>query len=259
MLKPTPCDLAGLSVLVTRPAEPAAALSEAIQAARGRPMSFPAMEILGPADSKATRRRMQEINHCDLLIFISANAVQYAFGMLPDDIPLDLPIAAVGSATATALSNAGLDATLVPAKRMDSEGLLALPQLQSVKGKKILIIRGNGGRETLRETLLERGAKVDYIEVYRRRIPKRNPANLIRNWGQMVDVVSATSNAILDNLFTLFGEAGRTLLQQTPLVVISQRMAEHADELGCEYIFIADSALDKSIVKTLCEVNRDVT
>jgi len=249
-----PCNLGGLSVLVTRPAAQAAALAEAISAAHGRPISFPALEILGPGDKQMARAQLADLARFDLLIFISANAVRYAFPLLPDNIPLDLQIAAVGKATAQALREVGLDPTLVPQDSMDSEGLLALPPLREARGRQILIVRGNGGRELLKETLEQRGAQVDYVEVYRRRLPQRNPANLIANWGQMVEAVTATSGQILDNLFTLLGAQGASLLQATPLVVVSERIAEQAAARGCRIIYLANSARDNDIVRSLCEV-----
>lgn len=251
-------DLAGLSVLVTRPAEQAAALSESIQTARGRPVSFPAMEILGPKDKKAAKAQLADLHKVDLLVFISTNAVNYAFPLMPDDIPLDLQIAAVGRATASALDETGLEPTLVPNTSMDSEGLLALPELQDMQGKKVLIVRGNSGRETLRDVLIERGAQIEYVEVYRRQLPERNPANLIANWEGLVDVVTITSGQILNNLFSLLGESGADLLRTTPLVVVSERVAEQAAELGCEFIYIADSAMDAAIIKSLDEINREL-
>ena len=253
-----PCNLGGLSVLVTRPEEQAAALCEAIQAAHGRPLRFPALEILGPPDKKAVRAQLADLGKVDLLIFVSANAVRYAFPQMPDNIPLNLQVAAVGSATAKVLDEYGLEPTLLPQDSMDSEGLLALPQLQDVAGRRILIVRGNGGRETLRETLEQRGATVEYVEVYRRRIPQRNPANLIANWAQMVEVVTVSSAQILDNLFTLLGTEGEPLLQGTPLLVVSTRIAEHAAERGCEVIYVADSALDADVLATLCEISREL-
>ena len=249
-----PCNLAGLSVLVTRPEEQANPLCELIQSAHGRPIRFPTLEILGPVDKKAVRAQLAELSKIDLLIFVSANAVRYAFPQMPDNIPLDLQVAAVGAATAKTLDEYGLEPTLVP-EQMDSEGLLAMPQLQDMAGKKILIVRGNGGRELLRETLEQRGASVDYIEAYRRQVPQRNPGNLIANWEQMVEVVSVSSAQILDNLFGMLGPQGADLLRTTPLVVVSTRIAEHAAELGCEIIHVSDSALDADVLATLCEVN----
>lgn len=254
-----PCDLAGLSVLVTRPAHQADALCELIEAAHGRPVRFPTLEILGPADKHAARRALAGAAGADLLIFVSANAVQYAYPLLPAQLPVDLDVAAVGSATARALTDAGLEPTLLPA-RMDSEGLLALPRLQAVAGQRVYILRGNGGRELMTETLRARGADVRAVEVYRRALPQRRAAaaNLIRNWSALVQAVVATSNAVLENLLTLLGDDGDALLRRTPLVVISQRMAERAVALGCGSVFVADSALDADVLAALCRVNEDV-
>jgi len=250
-----PCHLGGLSVLVTRPAHQAEGLCELIQAAHGRPIRFPTIEILGPADKQTARSQLAAARQADLLVFVSANAVQYAFPLLPDQLPLDIDIAAVGKATASALGESGLDPTLLP-ERMDSEGLLALPALQDVTGKSILILRGNGGRELLAETLRERGADVTQVEVYRRTLPKRTAGarNLLGGWQQLVDVVIATSNAIFDNLLELLGDEGLALLQTTPLIVVSQRGAEHAIAKGCQSVFLANSAADRDLLDALCEV-----
>ena len=252
---PPACNLSGLSVLVTRPQHQSEELCSLIEAAHGRPVRFPAIEIHGPADKRAAREALTGAQRADLLIFVSTNAVQYAFPLLPEQLPLDVEIAAVGKATAQTLSEQGLDPTLVP-QRMDSEGLLDLPALQSVSGKTIFILRGNEGRELLHETLSARGARVHQVEVYRRALPRRQAAatNLVRNWAQLVDVVTATSNAIIDNLFTLLGDEGAQLLRTTPLVVISQRMAEHAIGLGCQQVHLAQSARSADLLQALCEL-----
>lgn len=251
----SPCDLAGLSVLVTRPAQQSEGLCRLIETARGRPVRFPAIEILGPVDKHATRKELQGAGRAGVLIFVSVNAVQYAFPLLPDQLPLNIDIAAVGSATAHALTAHGLDPTLVP-ERMDSEGLLDLPTLQSVQGRPIYILRGNGGRELLATTLHERGAEVHQVEVYRRALPQRPAAaaNLIRGWQQLVQVVLVTSNAILDNLHALLGDEGAELLHNTPLVVVSRRMAEHAAARGCQQVHVAASARDADLLAALCEI-----
>lgn len=246
------CNLGGLNVLVTRPAEQAAEFAERISDVHGRPVSFPVLEILGPADKRAVRVALADLAPGDILVFVSANAVRYAFPQMPDNIPLDLQIAAVGSATARTLTEYGLEPTLVP-ERMDSEGLLELPALQTVMDHRVLIVRGNGGREVLRRELEARGARVDYVEVYRRRIPQRNPANLIAGWDRLVDIVTITSVQILDNLFTLMGEQGEPLLRRTPLLAASERIATAAAERGCEQVLVATSALDADMLQALCD------
>ena len=254
-----PCDLGGLSVLVTRPAHQSDGLCELIQTARGRPVRFPALEILGPSDKHAARTALVAADRADMLIFVSANAVQYAFPLLPGQLPIDIDVAAVGGATARALAAAGLDPTLVP-ERMDSEGLLALPALESVKDKTVYILRGNGGRTLIREVLRERGAEVREVEVYRRQLPEhpKGVANLLQNWSRLVQVVTASSNQVLDNLFKILGDEGAQHLHSTPLIVVSQRMAEHALARGCESLYVANSANDEDVMAALCEANGDI-
>ena len=242
-------------MLVTRPERQADGLCEAIAAAHGRPVRFPTLQIAGPADPSAVRASLAAIAADDLLVFVSVNAVRYAFPLLPDQLPLSLAIAAVGSATAEALSDCGLEPTLVPA-RMDSEGLLALPGLQAVTGRRVLLVCGNGGRELIEQTLCERGARVERVEVYRRQRPERQAAarNLVAGWDRLVDVVTASSNAILANLFAMIGPAGGELLRATPLVVISERMADYAQGQGCRHVFVADSPRDDAVVAAICRV-----
>jgi uroporphyrinogen-III synthase len=255
-----PCDLGGLSVLVTRPVDQAEGLCDLIAAVRGRPVRFPTLEILGPPDKHAVRAELSTIANGDLLIFISANAVRYSFPLLPDRVPLDLAIAAVGTATARSLSEHGLDPTIVP-QRMDSEGLLAEAGLQSVAGRRVFILCGNQGREMIQNELTQRGAEVRRVEVYRRQRPERRAAaqNLVAGWPRLVDTVVATSNDILDNLFAMLGADGHDLVRATPLVVISQRMAEHAIGRGCERVHVAASARDQDVLATLCEIESTIS
>lgn len=249
----SPCHLQGLGVLVTRPAEQARRLGEAIEAAHGRPILFPCVEIAGPAEPAAVQQQLQRAGSYDLLVFISVNAVQYAFPLLPDSLPADQQVAAVGSATAARLADYGLEPSLVP-ERFDSEGLLALPALADMTDRRVLILRGSGGRELLAEALRQRGAAVDYAEVYQRRLPARSAANLVAGWERWVDVVIVTSSEILDNLFSLLGETGAPKLQQTPLVVISERLADHARARGCRKLFLAADAGDRAVLQALCEL-----
>ncbi len=227
-------------------------MCQLIEAAHGRPIRFPTLEIRGPIDKQQARHELEAARRSDLLVFVSSNAVQFAFPLLPDQLPLDIDVAAVGSSTARALNDVGLEPTLVP-EVMNSEGLLAMPALQSCSGRDVIVLRGNGGRELLAETLQARGATVRQVEVYRRLLPDRPGAvsNLTRNWAGLVDVVSVTSIAILDNLFTLLGDDG-SLLLETPIVTASDRVSAHARERGCERVQTAASALDKDMLRALC-------
>ena len=68
------------------------------------------VSIVGEADADkaAARAALAAVRDADLLVFVSANAVQYAFPLMPGEIPLDLDIAAIGQATARKLEEIGL-------------------------------------------------------------------------------------------------------------------------------------------------------
>lgn len=248
---PDPRELAGKGVLVTRPAAQAEGLCRLIEAAGGRAIRFPAIAIEPVDDPAPVRRLLAE--HWDLMIFISRNAVELALALLPGGRPPAGPqIAAIGRATAAALSAAGREPDLVPAGRYDSESLLESRQLAGLKGRRVLIVRGAGGRALLGNALVERGAQLAYAEVYRRTLPETDPAPLLASWRRVVHLAIATSGEVLDNLFTLVGEGGRGLLLATPLVVVSQRTAAAARHLGFARVELAERAADQAIFAALC-------
>lgn len=239
-------ELAGLGVLVTRPAHQAEPLCRLIEAHGGRPVRFPALDIQPPRDPEPARRLLAQ--DWDLLVFVSANAVTHAL-----DLAGRLPAgrrAAVGRATAQALVKAGHGPDLVP-ERQDSEGLLERAELRHMAGQRVLIVRGEGGRPLLGDSLAARGARVSYAEVYRRVLPERDPASLLAHWDQEIQVVTATSAEVLENLAHLLGETGRARLQGTPLVVISERMEAAARAAGMTRLIRAPAADDGSVVAAL--------
>ena len=246
------CDLAGRGVLVTRPAGQAAGLCALIAAAGGRPIRFPALEIAPVADPTPARTLLAK--RWDLLVFVSRNAVEQALAITAGNgtWPGANRLAAVGRSTACALTEAGRPPDLVPSERFDSESLLALPGLADLGGRRVLIVRGEGGRALLGEALAERGASVHYAQVYRRMRPDLDPADLLDRWPGEVQLVTATSDEVLLNLESILGEGGRQLLQSTPLVVISERGAATARRLGFQRVRAAERASDDAIVEALC-------
>lgn len=244
--------LAGRGVLVTRPAHQAEPLCELLEARGARPIRFPVLAIAPPADVESARARLARLAEYHRVVFISVNAVEQAAALL-GGLPENLPAAVVGRASARALREHGVAAVLQPAAGADSEALLALPELRAVAGRRILIVRGEGGRELLADTLRGRGATVEYAEVYRRVCPVVDPTVLPALWReQRVDAVTATSNETLGNLYQLAGPAGRDLLRTTALVVASPRAADLAAELGWTApVRVAASAEDGAMVAAL--------
>jgi len=244
-------------ILVTRPAHQAKALCDLIVAMGGEAILLPAIEIVPPDDPRAVKAVIDRLDDFDLAVFISANAVAYG-----DDVvrarhgswPPALRIAAVGRRSAEQLAVRGLPVDICPAAGYSSESLLAEDALQDaqVAGKHVIIFRGEGGRELIADTLSGRGARVEYAEVYRRRPPSEGAAvfsRLLREgW---VDVVIVSSNEGLDNLLSMAG-AARSRLLQTRLVVISERTATHARDLGFELTpCVATESSDAGLVEAL--------
>jgi uroporphyrinogen-III synthase len=251
-----PCDLNGRGVLVTRPAAQAEGLCRLIEAANGRPLAVPGIEIAPAADPREAADLLSAA--WDLMYFVSPNAVAHALALVPDGSWSRVErIAAVGRATATALAEAGRAPDLVPEQRFDSETLLRMPELAEMQGRRVLIVRGDGGRALLGDTLRARGAEVAYAEVYRRLRPQFDPGPLLANWSDAVALVTATSDEVLLNLVEMLGPDGRAPLLATPLVVVAERTAETARGLGFACVQVAERAEDAAIVRSLCElVNR---
>jgi len=252
---PSRATLAGVGVLVTRPAHQAQGLCQLVEQAGGRPILFPALEILDIDDTGPLLALIDRLDEFDIAIFISPNAVSKALNLIRGRRPLPqhLQLAAVGKGSAKALTSNGLKPHIYPATRFDSEALLELPAMQDVNGKRIVIFRGDGGRELLAETLRERGAQVEYAECYRRATPKGDIGALLKRWARgEVHIVTVTSAETLRNLFDMVGQLGRQWLQKTPIVVVSARAAELARELGCKVEpIVASQASDEAILAAI--------
>ena len=247
--------LNGCHVLITCPEHQSHRLCELIEAASGHAYRLPVMEIINPDNIEKATAMVKRLDEFDCAIFISANAVEKSHQIVvaQRSWPTSLKLAAVGKRTAMALEQLGLEVEICPRQGFSSEALLALDALKNIKGKKIVIFRGEGGRELLAQTLRERGALVEYAEVYRRRIPdnaKEELQALIRK--NAIEVVVATSNEGLNNLYQIAGEEHRLWLLEKKLVVLSQRTAKVANELGFIHkAKIANQASDEALVESI--------
>jgi uroporphyrinogen-III synthase len=245
-------------ILVTRPAAQAQGLCARIAALGGEPVELPAIEIRPPGDSAPLVALTERLDDYDLAVFISVNAVHYGleFILARRAWPARVQIAAVGLASNAALERHGLRASLVPEHEYSSEGLLALEALADMHGRRVVILRGNGGRDTLFETLAARGAAVEYVEVYRRARPHADPQHMqaLLAPGHL-DVITVTSNESLQNLFDMAGPDGQPLLRNIPLVVASPRQAALAAKLGFRQgAVIAGHASDAAIIAGIVQL-----
>ncbi|MDP2695602.1 MAG: uroporphyrinogen-III synthase [Gallionella sp.] len=235
--------LAGLKIAVTRPREQAAPLARRIEQAGGVPLLFPLLDIAPAADQAALHEQLDRLPQFDLAIFISPNAVQYGMAAIRTmgELPQKLKIATVGQGSAKALRELGVADVIAPAERFDSEGLLALPELQDVDGWRVLIFRGDGGRELLGDTLRARGATVEYAACYRRSKPQQDAAVLL---DAAPDALTVTSSEALGYLWQMLDEAQRDRMCGIPLFVPHQRIAELARRQGWRQVRPTDAGDD---------------
>jgi uroporphyrinogen-III synthase len=246
--------LAGLGVLVTRPEPQAAPLARLLEAHGASIFRLPAIAVCARPDRAAIRAALGPLDRYQWLIFVSANAVRFGIYLLEER--RELRLAAVGPATAAALNHAGFRVSLVPTGGYDSESLLAEPELQHVHGQRIAIVRGEGGRELLGEVLAARGAEVSYADVYTRARPEYPPETIAAVETALaegvIDVITATSGEIVENLLELLTPAGRESLRRATLLAGSRRIADRARELGLDGpVIIADRADDAGLKDAL--------
>lgn len=251
--------LAGRTVLITRPVHQSAALVRKVTAAGGKTFVFPALGI-EPVAADRLAEALAYLVTANIAIFVSPNAAQFgmaaihAHGGLPDA----LQFFAVGPGTARALAVQGIEGAVVP-DGQDSEALLALPQLQAVAGRRVMIVRGIGGRALMAETLRARGADVQFMECYRRICPHADPAPLLARWqAGGIDAVTIASAETLRNLAMLLGEPGAPLLAATPLFAPHEKIAEAARRFGIAHV-IATAGGDAGLLDGLVNWFRNKT
>jgi len=242
-------------VLVTRPAHQAENLSRLIEAQGGVAVRFPTLAIAALDDASAIQNTLAHLDRYQWLVFVSANAVTM-HSYYSDDGKIkkikSVRIAAIGKATAQALALAGLPVDLVPESGYNSEALLAMPQMQQMKGQSCLIVRGEGGREELATTLRSRGATVEYLDVYKRIIPGIDSSQVSFLLAQdKLDVITITSGEALQNLLIMLEEKHHQRLFEVPLVVVSNRIRQIAVDIGFKQIAVTDSPSDVAILKTV--------
>jgi uroporphyrinogen-III synthase len=233
--------LDGRHIVVTRPAGQATHLAEALVALGAKPVLFPVLEIFDVEDNGPLLAAAGRLDEFDWAAFVSPNAVEKALGAIlaRRSWPAHLRAATVGKSSENALAAFGVRDVVAPQDRFDSEALVALPELQDVAGKKVLICRGDGGRELLGDTLRERGATVEYLTCYRRGKPDLDPAPLHKLWTDgHLDAVTATSSEGLRNFFDMVGKLGQAWLRKTPTFVPHERIAEQARSLGLHEIVL---------------------
>jgi uroporphyrinogen-III synthase len=250
--------LASAHVLITRPVMPASRTAQRLAALGATPYVFPTTIIEAPSDPRPLRDALTNLSRYHAAIFVSPSAAEMTiapFGALPIKLPDSLQVFAPGDGTAEELQLRGVEDASIPTTSFDSEGLLALPGLQAkiVKGKRIVLFRGNGGRELLREELTKRGAMVDAITAYHRRAPATPPTGLIELIrAKKLTAISAMSSDAVANLVAIVPKAEQSALFALPLCASHERIAETATKAGFRNV-IATQVGDAGLITALLQ------
>jgi len=189
------------------------------------------------------------IKNYDFIIAVSRNAVKYTVQNLNGN---DWPIAhyfAVGEATQLRLQKQSRQEVIIPNSSFNSEGLLALPLLKQLENRSILILRGVGGRELLKEELIARGASVDYYEPYQRVAIKLSKLAGVYKWQQQaINGAIISSVELLEQLIKLTEEEHRDWLKSLTLFSASERILKYARSLGFHKTVLLPSIVDQDII-----------
>ncbi|WP_436877818.1 uroporphyrinogen-III synthase [Siccibacter turicensis] len=245
-----------MSILVTRPSPDGEALVSRLRTQGKVAWSFPLIEFAPGNDLPQLPALFDTLQPDDMVFMVSRHAVQYAHAALQRagrDWPASLRYFAIGRSTALALHQTSGRQVSYPHGREISEVLLQLPELQNIIGTTALILRGNGGRELIGETLTARGASVTFCECYQRCEKVYDGAQEAHRWqARGVDTLVMTSGEMLHQLFILVPEWYRTRwLLHCKVIVVSERLADLARELGWQDIQVADNADNDALLRAL--------
>ncbi len=250
-----PKTLAGRLVAITRPAAQCDSLADAIRERGGEPLVFPLIRIEPLGQSAEIQAARAGLGAFDVVFFVSPNAVRLGVDALGGraDWPARTRVATVGAGSRASLEQLGFEQVIAPLDGADSEAVLALPEFSTaaLSGKRLLIVRGDGGRDLLGHEARARGAEVQYVSCYRRSPPDGEAEVLLApaRSGRL-SALTATSSEALSNLAGLLGEAGLAALRDIPVFVPHRRIADRAARLGFSTI-IETAAGDHGLLSGL--------
>ncbi|NML61756.1 uroporphyrinogen III synthase [Massilia sp. RP-1-19] len=240
------------TVVITRPRAQCEGLARAVEALGRKPVLLPLLEISPLDDHTALRAELAGLDAFAMVAFVSPNAIDAAFAFI-DQWPAGVTIAVVGEGSRAALARHGLtdaNATIVSPRdpsRSDSENLLQALDLGALAGQRVLIVRGQSGRELMADGLRAAGATVSTVAAYRRSVPPMTPelaatlAGLIAAPKDWIITSSEALRGLMTLLHELDPEAAVAKMQQQHLIVPHARIAETANTLGLTRLTLTGS------------------
>ncbi|MCF6190366.1 MAG: uroporphyrinogen-III synthase [Cocleimonas sp.] len=241
-------------IVITRPSHQSENLKRKLESVGAKPVLFPLIEITPPADLGLIEKQLETLQDYDLVIFVSANAVTHSFEKISPSILQNVKVATTGKKTADALEQLGIKTDFCPKEFFNSEALLAIHEFSDYyAGKKIAIIRGEGGRNLLRDELQKKGASVDYINTYQRVFPQKDLDVLEQRAKQgELDVILLTSGTSVAKFFGLAQEVN--WINQLTLMLGSPRMQKKIPGSFQGKLLVAEDPSDETLYKKLTEI-----
>lgn len=205
--------LHGLRLWVTRPRNQSAPLIASLRSAGAEVVALPLLEIAPPLDLGPLDHALAQLDTFDLAVFVSPSAFDAVLERLPGGWPTQLPAAVMGPGSALRARERGIAKIIAPSGQFDSAGLLQEPALQQLAGQRVVLFRGDGGRDELPQTLVQRGAELTLIAAYRRLPPAFDEAHLRAELAAGCHGLIVSSSEAVQYLFRLAGGATRQQLQ----------------------------------------------
>jgi len=246
-------------IVIMRPSHQAQPLIEAVTTQGGAPLLLPLMEIQPlKLDEKQFANAIFAAKECSHLVVTSANAVFCAPREVLDVLQKrGIPIITMGKATTKALEEKGLQVFFTAPKGSTSESLLQESFLgeEAMSKQNILLLAGEGGRTVLADTLQERGAKVTWLKTYQQVNVRIDIAKTLKSWQRDKRCCFiATSSHALESLWRLTPSEDVSWLQDCPLIVVSERIALRARELGSQHVLVAKAPYVDDLIVALQEM-----
>jgi uroporphyrinogen-III synthase len=167
-----------MRVIVTRPAQQALPWVERLRALGVDAVALPLIDIAPADDPAPVVAAWRGLPGLALAMFVSANAVAHFFAQRPAGAawPDEVLAGSTGPGTSAALLEAGVPAGNIvepaaDAPSFDSEALWARLAHRDWAGRRVLVVRGEHGRDWLADTLRGHGAVLDFVSAYRRGPP----------------------------------------------------------------------------------------
>lgn len=251
--------LGAVCALVTKPQPQADELATHIHQVGGKTIIYPTFSIEDPLNVAVLQKQIETLSSVDIAIFISPHAVKKTMPYWQTywpELPKHLSIAAVGKSTQETLQQFGYTKVIYPKTTFNSEALLALPNLQTVQNKTIMIFQGETGRGLLQEVLTQRGATVITAIAYRRVLPSPIHEPTLLEWKKKgLNYVIYTNAEGMLNLFQLVDAKYHPWLKSIPSLVISARLKEIAKTIGIQHVIETKNARTDMIIETLIKEN----